>query len=79
MSLGYRDLHKLRKLDDADREVIINGESVKTETVRNLIDPQIEEMSTKHAKDKATLNKGYTTFLLMLMQKIKSSKPKIQN
>lgn len=59
MSLGYRDLRKLRKLDDADREVIINGESVKTEDRESLID-LIEEMSAKHAKDKATLNKKVT-------------------
>lgn len=56
MGLGYRDLRKLRKLDDADREVIINGESVKTEDRESLID-LIEEMSAKHAKDKAALNK----------------------
>ena len=56
IGLGYRDLRKLRKLDDADREVIINGESVKTEDRESLID-LIEEMSAKHAKDKAALNK----------------------
>lgn len=59
MGLGYRDLRKLRKLDDADREVIINGESVKTEDRESLID-LIEEMSAKHAKDKAALNKKVT-------------------
>lgn len=56
IGLGYRDLRKLRKLDDADREVIINGESVKAEDRESLID-LIEEMSAKHAKDKAALNK----------------------
>ncbi|MEF9994645.1 MAG: hypothetical protein RR771_09540 [Acinetobacter sp.] len=56
MSLGYRDLRKLRKLDDADREVIINGEAVKTEDRESLID-LIEEMSAKHAKEKETFNK----------------------
>lgn len=56
IGLGYRDLRKLRKLDDADREVIINGESVKAEDRESLID-LIEEMSAKHAKDKAILNK----------------------
>lgn len=54
MGLGYRDLRKLRKLDDADREVIINGESVKTEDRESLID-LIEEMSAKHRKEKNTL------------------------
>ena len=54
MGLGYRDLRKLRKLDDADREVIINGESVKTEDRESLID-LIEEMSAKHRKQKDTL------------------------
>lgn len=54
MSLGYRDLRKLRKLDDADREVIINGESVKTEDRESLID-LIEEMSAKHRKEKEAL------------------------
>ena len=54
MSLGYRDLRKLRKLDDSDREVIINGEAVKTEDRESLID-LIEEMSAKHRKEKDTL------------------------
>lgn len=56
MGLGYRDLRKLRKLSDEDREVIINGESVKAEDRESLID-LIEEMSAKHSKDKANLNK----------------------
>lgn len=56
MSLGYRDLRKLRKLDTADREIIINGESVKTEDRESLID-LIEEMSAKHSKDKEALTK----------------------
>jgi len=54
IGLGYRDLRKLRKLDDADREVIINGESVKTEDRESLID-LIEEMSAKHRKEKDAL------------------------
>ena len=54
MGLGYRDLRKLRKLDDSDREVIINGEAVKTEDRESLID-LIEEMSAKHRKEKDTL------------------------
>ncbi|WP_121773843.1 hypothetical protein [Acinetobacter bereziniae] len=56
MGLGYRDLRKLRKLDEADRAVIINGESVKAEDRESLID-LIEEMSAKHAKEKGELNK----------------------
>ncbi|VXA54701.1 conserved hypothetical protein [Acinetobacter proteolyticus] len=56
MGLGYRDLRKLRKLPEGDREVLINGESVKTEDRESLID-LIEEMSAKHAKDKEKLNK----------------------
>ena len=54
MSLGYRDLRKLRKLDDADREVIIEGEAVKAEDRESLID-LIEEMSAKHRKQKDVL------------------------
>ena len=54
MGLGYRDLRKLRKLDDSDREVIINGEAVKTEDRESLID-LIEEMSAKHRKQKDAL------------------------
>ena len=54
MGLGYRDLRKLRKLDDADREVIIEGEAVKAEDRESLID-LIEEMSAKHRKEKDTL------------------------
>lgn len=54
MSLGYRDLRKLRKLDDADREVIIEGEAVKAEDRESLID-LIEEMSAKHRKQKDAL------------------------
>lgn len=59
MSLGYRDLRKLRKLDDAEREVIINGEAVKAEDRESLID-LIEEMSSKHAKVKETLTQKVT-------------------
>ena len=54
MGLGYRDLRKLRKLDDADREVIIEGEAVKAEDRESLID-LIEEMSAKHLKQKDAL------------------------
>ncbi len=54
MGLGYRDLRKLRKLPEEDREVLINGESVKAEDRESLID-LIEEMSAKHAKEKENL------------------------
>lgn len=59
IGLGYRDLRKLRKLDDAEREVIINGEAVKAEDRESLID-LIEEMSSKHAKVKETLTQKVT-------------------
>lgn len=52
MGLGYRDLRKLRKLPDAEREILINGEAVKTEDRESLID-LIEEMSAKHSKEKS--------------------------
>ncbi len=54
MGLGYRDLRKLRKLPEEDREVLINGEAVKAEDRESLID-LIEEMSAKHAKEKDQL------------------------
>lgn len=54
MQLGYRDLRKLRKLPEEDREVIINGEAVKAEDKDSLIE-LIEDMSVKHAKQKTTL------------------------
>ncbi len=54
MGVGYRDLRKLRKLDDEQREIIINGEAIKAEDKDSLID-LIEEMSAKNAHDKAEL------------------------
>ena len=57
MGIGYRDLRKLRKLPEDEQQVIINGEAVKTEDKESLID-LIEEMSVKHAKDKASLQKN---------------------
>ncbi|WP_336165528.1 hypothetical protein [Acinetobacter ursingii] len=56
MGLGYRDLRKLRKLPEGDREILINGEAVKTEDRESLID-LIEEMSAKHAKEKLERDK----------------------
>lgn len=54
MGVGYRDLRKLRKLPEEDREVIINGEAVKAEDKDSLIE-LIEDMSVKHAKQKEKL------------------------
>ncbi|ADX03002.1 hypothetical protein [Acinetobacter baumannii] len=62
MGLGYRDLRKLRKLPDAEREILINGEAVKTEDRESLID-LIEEMAAKHAKEKAEQNARITELL----------------
>lgn len=56
MGVGYRDLRKLRKLPEAEREIIINGEAVRAEDKDSLID-LIEEMSVKHAKTKQELQK----------------------
>ena len=56
MGVGYRDLRKLRKLPDAEREVIINGESVQAEDKDSLID-LIEEMSAKNLKTKQAMQK----------------------
>lgn len=54
IGVGYRELRKLRQLPESDREVVINGEAVKTEDRESLID-LIEEMSAKHAKEKDQL------------------------
>ena len=70
MGLGYRDLRKLRKLPEAEQELIINGEAVKAEDKESLID-LIEEMSVKHAKDKATLQKKLETTESELAKRIK--------
>ena len=56
MGVGYRDLRKLRKLPEAEREVIINGESVQAEDKDSLID-LIEEMSAKNLKTKQAMQK----------------------
>lgn len=70
MGIGYRDLRKLRKLPEAEQELIINGEAVKAEDKESLID-LIEEMSVKHAKDKETLQKKLTTTENELTKRIK--------
>ncbi|WP_230660441.1 hypothetical protein [Psychrobacter sp. I-STPA10] len=56
IGLGYRDLRKLRKIPEEDREVIINGEAVQAEDKDSLIE-LIEDMSIKHVKQKEKLSK----------------------
>ncbi len=56
MGVGYRDLRKLRQLPDSDREVVINDVAVNAgdkETIVELID----DLTAKHAADKAELEK----------------------
>lgn len=54
MGIGYRDLRKLRKIPDDERDVIINGEAVQAGDKDSLIE-LIEDMSIKHKKDKTKL------------------------
>ena len=54
MGVGYRDLRKLRQINDEDREVIINGEAVQASDKDSLIE-LIEDMSVKHSKAKTKL------------------------
>ena len=54
MGIGYRDLRKLRKIPDDERDIIINGEEVQAGDKDSLIE-LIEDMSVKHSKDKAKL------------------------
>lgn len=54
MGIGYRDLRKLRKIPEGDREVIINGEAIQEGDKDSLIE-LIEDMSVKHKKDKSKL------------------------
>jgi|AntDeeMinimDraft_4_1070355.scaffolds.fasta_scaffold00941_7 hypothetical protein len=51
---GYRELRKLRKLPEDERELIIQGEVVKVEDKETLVD-LIEEMAARHAKEKESL------------------------
>lgn len=53
---GYRDLRKLRKLPEDERDLIINGESIKVQDKEELIE-LIEERALAHAKEKETLQK----------------------
>lgn len=48
---GYRELRKLRTLPEEDRELIINGETVKAGDHESLVD-LIEELASKHAKER---------------------------
>lgn len=54
MGVGYRDLRKLRQINEDDREVIINGEAVQAGDKDSLIE-LIEDMSVKHSKAKSKL------------------------
>ena len=54
MGIGYRDLRKLRKIPEGDREIILNGEAIQEGDKDSLIE-LIEDMSVKHKKDKSKL------------------------
>ena len=56
MGVGYRELRKLRKLPEQDRELIINGEAVQTGDRESLID-LIEEQAVLHHKKVESLEK----------------------
>jgi hypothetical protein len=53
---GYRELRKLRKLPDEERELIINGEAVQAGDKEMLVE-LIDELAAKHAKEKGELEK----------------------
>ena len=54
MGVGYRDLRRLRQINEEDREFIINGEAVQAGDKDSLIE-LIEDMSVKHSKVKSKL------------------------
>lgn len=54
MGIGYRDLRKLRKIPDDERDIIINGEAVQAGDKDSLIE-LIEDMSVRHSKTKIKL------------------------
>lgn len=56
MGVGYRELRKLRKLPEQERELIINGEAVQAGDRESLID-LIEEQAIRHAKAKEESDK----------------------
>lgn len=56
MGVGYRELRKLRKLPEQERELIINGEAVQSGDRESLID-LIEEQAIRHAKAKEESDK----------------------
>ena len=56
IGLGYRDLRKLRKLPENERDLIINGEAIKAKDKDELVE-LIEERAIAHAKEKETLQK----------------------
>lgn len=51
---GYRELRKLRRLPEEEREVIIQGEAVQVEDKDALVE-LIEDMAARHAKEKEAL------------------------
>lgn len=56
IGLGYRELRKLRKLPEEERELIINGEVLKIQDKEDLVE-LIEERALAHAKEKDALQK----------------------
>ena len=56
MGVGFRELRKLRKLPEQERELIINGEAVQAGDRESLID-LIEEQAIRHAKAKEESDK----------------------
>ena len=56
---GYRELRKLRTLPEEDRELIINGETVKAGDRESLVD-LIEELASKHAKERESFEQRET-------------------
>jgi hypothetical protein len=56
MGVGFRELRKLRKLPEQERELIINGEAVQAGDRESLID-MIEEQAIRHAKAKEESDK----------------------
>lgn len=54
MGVGYRDLRKLRQINEEDREFIVNGEALQAGDKDSLIE-LIEDMSVKHKTAKTKL------------------------
>ncbi len=56
---GYRELRKLRKIPEGERDLIINGEAIRAGDKDALVD-LIEEIVAKHTKEKAKVEKENT-------------------